>query len=164
MRILASILLLASAVIHLLLGGGHLLSAKYEQVVTNDLSAVSGDLVSPEELARMQKVERLKSGPVGRRSTILGAVALGATLCGIVAAILLLARRARRLALGLVAIALAGAVGLLWASGVSPLGGITCAALVLALVFTLLSRPRPGPIVPSAPVPAATATPPPPSE
>lgn len=160
MRIVASILLLASMVIQLLLGVGHILSSQYEKITTNDLSAVSSDLVPPEELARMQKVEREKAGPVGRRSQILGGVALGAALGQLVAAILLLARRARRVALGLCALGLCAAVGLLWASGVSVLGAIVCGALGLALIATLVSRPRPS--SPAAPVPATPPAPSPP--
>jgi hypothetical protein len=158
MRIVASILLLASMIIQLLLGVGHILSAQYEKITTNDLSAVSSDLVSPEELARMQKVERAKAGPVGRRSLILGGVAVGAALGQLVAAILLLARRARRVALGLCALGLCAAVGLLWASGVSVLGAIVCGALGLALIATLLSRPRPAPPAPAS-SPAAPSAP-----
>jgi hypothetical protein len=145
-RVIAGILLLVSAVLQLLLGGGFVLSSKYQQFTAQmdagDLSSVSKDLDVPEEeLNKMHKAAQEKAGTRHLRPLTVGIVLLVSTLLQLVSGIVLFVRRARTLSLitcGLAVTALAVAIAL---EGFVTLMGIAGGAVVLAAVLVLLSKP-----------------------
>jgi hypothetical protein len=148
MRFLAAALALASLLIHVLLGVGYLLSSSYQQLKAEteagDLSSVAGDLdVSKAELDRMHAQAREQTAGAGRREFALGAGLLASALIQLLAAVLLLLRRARSLALLLLGLALAGMVGVMLVDGIGRLGLTTAILLALALGSALLVRPAP---------------------
>lgn len=146
MRFLAAALIVASLLIHVLLGVGYLLSSSYQQLKAEteagDLSSVAGDLdVSKAELDRMHAQAREQTAGAGRRELVLGAGLLASALLQLLAAALFLLRRARTLALLLVALPLAGVVGLMLVDGFGRLALATAVLLALALGSGLVARP-----------------------
>jgi hypothetical protein len=145
-RVLAGILLLVSAVLYLLLGGGFVLSSKYQQfkaqMDAGDLSSVSKDLdVSDAELNKMHKVAQANAGSGHLRPLVVGIVLLALTLLQIVAGIVLLVRRARSLSLVTCGLAVAALVTTMLLEGFVTLEAIAGGAVVLAAVFVLLAKP-----------------------
>lgn len=146
MRILAAVLMLVLALAQLALGASLLLAARVERVAAReaagDLSSVAGDLADEQTLAR----DRARAAAAADTGASTRQLVCG-LLCGVpglgllVAAVLLLTRRARGLALGLSglstialitsALLLGGSVPLLCAAG---LGGVTCICVALSRV------------------------------
>lgn len=98
MRILASLFILIAAVIQLLLGGLLIFSATEERndarAEAGDLSSVSGDLVSEEELTAMRAAGEKEAGSTGKRAYYLGMASMALGLLLLVAGALALLRRA----------------------------------------------------------------------
>jgi hypothetical protein len=146
LRVLAGILLLVSAVLHLLLGGGFILSSKYQQFTAQmdagDLSSVSKDLDVPdEELNKMHKAAEARAGSRHLRPLAVGIVLLALTLLQLVSGIVLFVRRARTLSLVTCGLAVAALVTAIALEGFVTLMGIAGGAVVLAAVLVLLARP-----------------------
>ncbi len=146
MRFIAAILLVASAVIHLLLGALGVVSAKFHEMKAHDdvgdLSSVSSDLAPPDERAREHAAATAKVGKVGTRELALAIAVLTSALLQLVSVGLLLLRRARRTTLVLVALSI-GAIGSKLAYERSAIVIIAGVLLLAALGSSLLTRPRP---------------------
>ncbi len=148
MRIAAVIFLLSSAFINLLLGGSNVISSKYKPFMAQghvgDLSLVSKNLgVSAADLEKMHQVTVAKTGAAGVLQLVLGIATLGVTLLQIAGCILFSLRRAKRLAVRLTGLAVAGLFALLVMEGFFALGAIALGAALLALVLALLARSVP---------------------
>jgi hypothetical protein len=148
LRFLGAFLLLASLVLHLLLGAGYLVSSRYQalnaEMAVGDLSSVSGDLdVSKAELDRMHAEAKAKTPGAGRRARWLGIGLLASALAQLVAVVLLLLRRAKRLALALTGLGLLGIVTATLLEHFMRLGVVTSILLALALGSAALARPVP---------------------
>jgi hypothetical protein len=146
MRVLAGILLLVSAVLQVLLGGGFVLSSKYQQFTAQldagDLSSVSKDLDVPdEELNKIHKAAEARAGSRHLRPLAVGIVLLALTLLQLVSGIVLFFRRARTLSLVTCGLAVAGLVTAIALEGFVTLMGIAGGAAVLAAVLVLLAKP-----------------------
>ncbi|MCC6750944.1 MAG: hypothetical protein IT371_25030 [Deltaproteobacteria bacterium] len=136
MRIVAGIFLLVSALLSLVIGGGLALSSRYEkfqaQIRAEDLSTVSEDLVSPEELAKLKQRGKVQTRGAGLRPLAIG-VGVGATgLLDLVAGILLLLRRGRRFVIAVVVVSLLAVGVALALEGYLFLGGISLGLLTVA--------------------------------
>jgi hypothetical protein len=147
MRFVAAFLLLASVVIHLLLGAGQVLSSKYQEMKAQDevgdLSSVAGDLdVDKATLDRMHAEAKAKTVGAGRRELLSGIGLLASGALQLLALTLLLLRRARPLALTLTGIGLAGLVVYMLVDHFLKLGLLNAVLLALALGSGLLARPR----------------------
>ena len=98
MRFIASPLLIIAAVVQLLLGGlvifGAVEARDEARAEAGDLSSVSGDLVSEEELAAMRADGEKKAGRTGKFAHVLGMVTMALSLLQLVTGVLALLRRA----------------------------------------------------------------------
>jgi hypothetical protein len=147
MRNIAGLLLIVSFVMHLLLGGGSLISSKYEelkaQTDAGDLSAVAGDIVDAKTLAkeRARTAQRMDTSKATRKR-VFGILILVAAAAQFAAAILLFLGRARRIVLGVVGLSAATTAAHLALSSRSLFAVIGLVLLILALVLTALA-PKP---------------------
>lgn len=135
MRILASLFILTAAVIQLLLGGLLIFSAVEARddarAEAGDLSSVSGDLVSEEELASMRAHGEKQAGSTGKAANYLGMAAMALGLFQLVAGVLALLRRALIFVIAVAVASLACLMGMLLLEG----GGNT-AVMTLCLLAT----------------------------
>jgi hypothetical protein len=147
MRHIAGLLMIVASVMHLLLGGGSLVSWKYEEIKARteagDLSDVAGDLVDDKTLARERAAgaERADTSAATRKMVFgfaLLALALGQFAC----AILLFLGRRRSVVLGVLAVSIPVNGVWLFVERISVIGLIGLGTLVLALVLVLVkARP-----------------------
>jgi hypothetical protein len=149
-RIIAGILLLVSAVLHLLLGGGFVLSAKYQQfkaqMDAGDLSSVSKDLDVPDaELNKMHRAAEVKAGKRHLRPLALGIAFLALSLLQIVAGIVLFVKRARSFSLLTCGLTVAGLAAAIALEGFVMLEAIAGGAVVLAALLVLAARSKAAP-------------------
>jgi hypothetical protein len=147
MRFVAAFFLLASIVIHLLLGVAQVLSSKYQEMKAQDeagdLSSVAGDLdVDKATLDRMHAEAKAKTVGAGRRELLSGIGLAASAVLQILALVLLLVRRARPLALALTGLGLAGLIAYMLVDHFLKLGLLNAVLLVLALGSGLLARGR----------------------
>ena len=155
MRIIAALLLLVASLLSAVLGGGYVLSGRYQREVaeiqeqsrSDSLSAVSADLVSPAELAKMRAAEakRRKGKPqntAGRSSVILGVALGGAALLGLISVVLLFLNRARRLCLVAIGLGLAASAFGLATQGLVVLLAIMAGLQLAAGLLAWRAAPR----------------------
>jgi len=170
MRILAALLLLVASLLSALLGGGYLLSSRYQRSVeysekqapTDRLSRASAQLSSPAELAdlraepvtlRAKKRSRAGLGRAGLGRAGLGRAGLGhlllgigltaAFLAGLLGVVLLFANRARRLVLLTIGLGLAASVAGLLSQGVVTLLAIAATMQLVTVPLAVWARRRP---------------------
>lgn len=149
MRYLAAALLIITTVLNAVLGGGFLLSSRYRSFAESakvddaagNLSSVSADLVSEEELARMRAAElarQEKHRSAAAAERLVGFALLSAVVLGLGAVILAFLRRLPRVAIALTGAALAIVVGAIVARGAVTLllvaGGLLVAAECVLLL------------------------------
>lgn len=159
MRIPAAILLITAALLELLLGGLLLVGSRYERfearAEAGDLSAVSADLATPEQLAAMEREADRKTPAAGLRPLLLGLSCLAAAVAALVGGVLLLLRRAplvSPLTAGLGVLAMALVLGL---DGPHTLAWVTASVALLAGILAWLARPgRPAEAPPAEPTEA----------
>jgi hypothetical protein len=148
LRIIAGILLLLSAVLHLLLGGGFLLSSRYQQfkaqMDAGDISSVSKDLDVPdEELNKIHQAAKAKTAGAGMRQLVLGGGLGALALLQLVAGVWNFLRRKRKLTLVVAGASLTLLVVTMALEGFITLGAIACGALVLAALLGALAKAPP---------------------
>ena len=139
MRILAGTLILVAAVIQLLLGVLLVFSAhnteQEARAEAGDLSAVSADLVSEEELAAMRKVGDKEAGSAGQRPFLLGIAALALAALQLAAGVLTLLRRAPLLMLCSGSLSLLCLAAALFLEGGGKTAGIASILLSAGLII-----------------------------
>lgn len=145
MRNIAGLLLIVAFVMHVLLGGGALISSKYEEIKARteagDLSAVAGDLVDEDALAKERAKAKAKTDTSGAtRKRVIGVALLVLAAGQFLSAILLFLGRRRAIALGVIGLSVVATAAVLLIDRVSTFGVIGLATLVLALALALLSR------------------------
>jgi hypothetical protein len=145
MRILAGILILSSALLHIILGSLNIMSSKLEEFKAldnaGDLSSVSKDLgVSEAEQNKMHEAAKAKIGAAGVRPLVFAIILLAMALLQILSAILLLIRKARPLTLGVMGVSVAALIGILIVNGFDKLYCLMVILLILALIFSVLAR------------------------
>jgi uncharacterized membrane protein len=143
MRVIAGCFLVLSLGLHLLWGGGFLLSAKYHEfqarTEAGDLSEVAGDLADDDTLAKERAASDVRvDTATTTRLLVLGCIVLALGLAQGVGAVLVFPGRGRIVVLPIVGLSLASVAVVLVLSGFSWLGLIAGVALVVALVLTLL--------------------------
>ncbi len=134
MRVLASMLFITAAVVQLLLGGLLIFSGQDQEhdarAEVGDLSSVSADLVSEEELAAMKATGDREAGGAGKQTQALGILALALAALLLVAALLVMLRKGPapvRLAPGVLSMACLAAI---WFLEGGPLTAIIALALL----------------------------------
>jgi hypothetical protein len=152
LRIIAGILLLISAVLHLLLGGGFVLSSRYQQfkaqMDAGDISSVSKDLDVPdEELNKIHQAAKTKTAGAGLRQLVIGCGLGALALVQIIAGVWVFLRRKRTLTLIAAGASLAMLVVTMALEGFITLGAIAGGALVLAALLGGLAKGPPSPHV-----------------
>lgn len=147
MRALAGSLLIVAAVVQLLLGALLVLSAhtvKQEaRAEAGDLSSVSADLVSEEELAAMRKKGEAQTRGAGMRPLLLGGVTLAAALLLLVSSVVTLLRRGGNLLrLGPGVLSLACLAAILALEGGARTALIAFGLLLAGLLLTVIDSRR----------------------
>ncbi len=148
MRKLAAVLMLVAVAPTLVLGGMFLLASRFQaisaEIESQDLSSVASDLVSPEQLAKERQAanKRLDKHGSGRggRQLALAVLLLASGVSLLVAGILALIRRARRLVVAIACGALAAVIATLALEGFNLLGGAAALALLIAALAALPAR------------------------
>jgi len=146
MRIVASLFIVAAAVIQLLLGGLVLFSAvearNEARTQAGDLSSVSSDLVSEKELAAMRAAAEQKAGSVGHGSRALGMATMGLGLLLLVAGPLALLRRGTMFVLGVGVISVGCLLATLLLEGGGSAAATGAGLIAVAIVLVDLDRRR----------------------
>lgn len=147
MRHVAGLLMIVTSVMHLLLGGGSLVSWKYEELKARteagDLSDVAGDLVDETTLAQERAAGATRADTsAATRKMVFGFALLALALGQFACAILLFLGRGRPVVVGALAVSIP--MNGVWqlAERISVIGLIGLGTLVLALVLVLVkARP-----------------------
>jgi hypothetical protein len=148
MRVFVAILLFAAALLQFLLGGGLILSSRYEafraRTEAGDLSEVAGDLVSEQELEKMRQDARQKVGAAGAKQLALGVAVLALAFLQLAGGVLVLVRpgRATLLVRGGIALGAVVLVAVILLDGFATLIGVVLGLQVLSFLLALLVRPR----------------------
>ena len=149
MRKLAGVLLIIAVPIAAVLGGLLLLSSQYQKVMAsveaNDLSAVAGDLISPEELAKQKaaaakRVKKTKAGKRGARQRIFAYALIGAAQLMLVGGVLSLLGRLRVFVIGLCVLGGALSLTIVIAESANALSIAASGCSVVAFVLAALSK------------------------
>jgi 1,4-dihydroxy-2-naphthoate octaprenyltransferase len=142
MRILSGTLILISACIALVLGVLQIFSSKYEvmdaKADVGDLSDVSGDLASPDQIKKERQAAEKKIGNAGMRSLLIGAAMFGVFLLNVFGGILIFIRRARRVMIVDLLLAIALWIPCLFVGGNLPYGAIGFGALLVGFFTAVL--------------------------
>jgi hypothetical protein len=146
MRVLAAILLMASGITHVVLGGTYLLSSKGErfqaQMDAGDLSLVSKDLASAEDRRKEHTAAAVKVGSAGRHDLVISIVLFALAPLQLGAGVFVLRRRAKLFVLSAAGLSAAALVGVMMEDRFTRHGLITLGALVVALLLSLFTRSK----------------------
>ena len=136
MRIVLGLLLAVGVVLQILLGGSLVFSSTSEG--TGGMSDVSADLVSAEQLEQMKS----KEDPFRAHRMVLGVALMLLAALQIACTVLAFKGRGRKLILAGTGLSAVGVVLVMVVHEPQMLASITVGVLALALVFSLLARPR----------------------
>ena len=146
MRFLAAFLLLVAAVVQLLVGVGLVMASRQARdrarTEAGDLSSVSADLVTEQELSAMKAEGDRAAGSVGSTSLVLGAAVLVGAVALLVGGILLLCNRGRLVVLVAGGVCLAGLGAVAGLDRPEIIQAIAAGLSALGMLLTWLWKPR----------------------